>query len=96
MELISLEKSKRKGKRFVITFNNPRKTIHFGSDVGQTYIDHHDKVKRTNYLARHIVNEDWSSVNAGSLSRFLLWGSSRDIDKNLEKYLDRFNISRPY
>jgi Family of unknown function (DUF5754) len=93
MEFISLKESNRKGKRFVITFSNPKQTIHFGSDVGTTYIDSGDKVKRENYIKRHQVREDWSKVNAGSLSRFILWGDSRNINKNLKDYLRRFNIA---
>ena len=92
MQFISLKESTRKGKRFMITFDNPKQTIHFGSSVGTTYIDAGDKVKRENYIKRHQVREDWSKINAGSLSRFILWGSSRDINKNLNSYLRRFNI----
>jgi hypothetical protein len=95
MEFISLKESNRKGKRFMIIFNNPRQTIHFGSDVGTTYIDAGDKVKRENYIKRHQVREDWSKVNAGSLSRFILWGDSKNLTKNLLNYLQRFNISDP-
>jgi hypothetical protein len=94
MEFISLDKSKRDGKRYVIVFDNPKRTIHFGSDVGTTYIDEGDKEKRENYIARHKVNEDWSNVNAGSLSRYLLWGKSKNINRNLRDYLERFDISR--
>jgi len=93
MEFISLKESTRKGKRFMVTFDNPKQTIHFGSDVGTTYIDAGDKVKRENYIKRHQVREDWSKVNAGSLSRFILWGDSRNINKNLKDYLRRFNIA---
>ena len=35
--------SKVKGKRYYVVYNN--KTINFGSDVGSTFIDHHDKNK---------------------------------------------------
>ena len=43
----------------------------------------------------HQVREDWSKVNAGSLSRFILWGDSKNLTKNLLNYLQRFNISDP-
>ena len=94
MKFVSLEESNRKGKRFVMVLDEPKRTIHFGSDVGSTYIDEGDKTKRENYIKRHQVNEDWESVNAGSLSRFLLWGDSKNINKNLRSYLERFNIAR--
>ena len=50
MEFVSLKESSRDGKRYLITLNNPKRTIHFGSDVGSTYIDHGDKIKRKNIL----------------------------------------------
>ena len=49
--------SKVKGKRYYVVYNN--KTINFGSDVGSTFIDHHDKNKRKAWRARHskIINK---------------------------------------
>jgi hypothetical protein len=94
MKFISLKPSTRPEKRFMITFSEPKKTIHFGAKNGSTYLDHKDKTKRKNYLARHKVREDWSAVNAGSLSAELLWGSSTDINNNLNDYLRKFKISR--
>ena len=92
MIFISLEKSNKPDKKLVIKFSDPNLTIHFGSKHSSTYLDHHDKVKRSNYLKRHKVNENWDQVNAGSLSRYLLWGSSTDINENLINYLTKFNI----
>ena len=94
MKFVSLEESNRKGKRYVMVLDEPKRTIHFGSDVGTTYIDVGDKVKRENYIKRHQVNEDWDAVNAGSLSRYILWGDSKNINKNLLSYLERFNIAK--
>ena len=93
MKFISLEKSNKRGKKLVIKFSEPNRTIHFGSKNSSTYLDHHDKTKRSNYLKRHIVNEDWDQVNAGSLSAYLLWGPTTDLNINLITYLDHFNIS---
>ena len=76
----------------MITFSNPKKTIHFGQLGGSTYIDHKDKTKRTNYLKRHQVREDWNSVNAGSLSAFVIWGPTTSITENLVKYLEHFGV----
>jgi len=77
-----------------MVLDEPKRTLHFGSDVGSTYIDVGDKVKRENYIKRHQVNEDWDAVNAGSLSRYILWGDSKNINKNLLSYLERFNITK--
>ena len=92
MRFISLEKSNKPNKKYVIKFSDPNLTIHFGSKHSSTYLDHHDKVKRSNYLKRHKVNEDWNQVNAGSLSAYVLWGDSTDINENLINYLTKFNI----
>ena len=93
MRFISLEKSNKSDKKLKIKFSDPNLTIHFGSKNSSTYLDHHDKHKRSNYLKRHMVNEDWGNVNAGSLSAFLLWGPTTDLNTNLSRYLDKFNIS---
>jgi hypothetical protein len=87
-----IKASTRKEKRFMATFNNG-KTIHFGSANGQTFIDHGDKIKRENYINRHKKNEDWTKVNAGSLSRFLLWGDYTTLEQNHNVYMKKFNIS---
>ncbi len=85
MKFISLEKSNKPNKKLVIKFSDPNLTIHFGSKNSSTFLDHHDKVKRSNYLKRHKVNEDWDQINAGSLD-------STDMYANLLNYLDKFNI----
>jgi len=92
MKFESLTFSPRENKRFMITFSNPKKTIHFGLLGGATYIDHKNKIKRENYLKRHAVREDWNHINAGSLSAFVLWGPTTSITENLVKYLEHFGI----
>ena len=93
MRFISLKKSNKPNKKLVIQFSEPELTIHFGSKNSSTFLDHQDKTKRSNYLKRHMVNEDWEHVNAGSLSAYLLWGPTTDIKTNLMTYLDKFNIN---
>jgi hypothetical protein len=92
MKFISLKKSNKPNKKLVITFTEPDLTIHFGSKNSSTFLDHYDKVKRSNYLKRHKVNEDWNQVNAGSLSAYILWGDTSDMYANLINYLDKFKI----
>ena len=50
--------SKTKNKRYYVIYNN--KIINFGSKTNNTFIDHHDKNKRTAWIARHskIKNKD--------------------------------------
>jgi hypothetical protein len=93
MKFVSLEPSTRKTKRFKIEFSEPKKIFHFGLKNGNTYIDHHDDLKRENYLKRHMVNEDWSEVNSGSLSAFILWGPSSDLRINLKAFLRKYGIN---
>jgi hypothetical protein len=94
MKFISLEKSNKPNKKLVIKFSEPNLTIHFGSKHSLTYLDHHDKHKRSNYLKRHIVNEDWENpISRGALSMWLLWGPTTDLKTNLMTYLDKFNIN---
>lgn len=97
MKLIGLYKSGRKDKRYVFDYideEGKRKKIHFGLYKGSTYIDHQDKLKRKNYLARHRVREDWEKINAGSLSARLLWGDSVDLELNLKQYLKDFDFEK--
>jgi hypothetical protein len=92
MIFVSLKKSTRADKKYVIVFSNPDKTIHFGSKNSKTFLDHGDETIRNNYIKRHKVNEVWDKINAGSASRYILWGDSTSLDKNLSDYLKRFNI----
>ena len=43
--------STRKNKRFYVNYDN--KIIHFGSKTRETFIDHHDPVKKKFWRARH-------------------------------------------
>jgi len=94
MFFVSLKPSTRPNKKFMITFDQPKKTIHFGSKNSETYLNHRDKKKRLNYLRRHYVNENWDDpLSPGCLSAFILWGLSTDLSTNLEFYLKHFKIS---
>ena len=88
-----IKASTRKGKRFMVTFNNG-KIIHFGLRGGNTYIDHGDKIKRENYIKRHAVNEDFSNpYSAGALGRWLLWADYKTLDENHQAFMIFFRIS---
>ena len=90
--LISFKKSPKKDKKYVMVFRNPRRTLHFGSKTSKTFVESGSEEKKNAYLKRHRVNEDWTKINAGSASRFILWGDSKSVDKNLEDYIKRFKI----
>lgn len=85
-------------KRFKAVFKDKDHKIvfvtQFGAKNGQTYIDHHDKTKRENYIKRHkALGEEWNKINAGSLSRWILWGDSTNLISNIASYKKKFNLS---
>jgi len=92
--LIDFDKSDKKTKKFkiVLSMNGKKKTIHFGSRNSKTYVEGASDKKREDYIKRHKVREDWAEINPGSLSRFILWGDSNNLIKNLIQYLDNFKI----
>jgi hypothetical protein len=93
MIIKSITESKQKGKKYTIKFNEPNKTLHFGSKGSSTYLDHKNETKRDNYMARHAVREDWDDpLTAGTLSLYILWGPYTTFNKNLEYYKQQFNI----
>ena len=94
-EFIKLVNSDKPLKKYIFIYkedNGKIKKIHFGSKGSSTYLDNHDKIKRDNYLKRHKINEDWTKINPGSLSAFILWGDNIDLNKNLNNYLKRFKF----
>lgn len=93
---IQLQNSTRHNKKFMMVFYNNKKkfkTVHFGQRGSSTYLDHKDKVRRTNYIKRHQVRENFNNpYSAGSLSRFILWGAYTTLDKALKSYANRFRF----
>lgn len=66
-----------------------RKKIAFGSKNSNTYLSGATEQTRDAWIARHRVNENWHSVSAGALSRWILWssrtlaGGIRNFKKNV-------------
>jgi len=93
MKLVSVKPSPKPDKKYVATISNGRtKQIHFGSKGSTTFVNGASNEKKQAYISRHKVNENWSSVNPGSLSRFILWGSSRNMSSNIKTYKNKFNL----
>ena len=97
MKLI-ITKSDAKNKRLkaIFTDKNFKKTINFGFKGGSTYIDHSDKIKRKNYIARHQVREKKfynSPLHASTLSRFILWGESDNLKESIKLFKKKFNLT---
>ena len=91
---MKVEKSNRKNKRYVAIFNDGNR-IHFGFKGGSTYIDHKDKEKRKNYIARHEVLEKKfynDPKRPATLSRFLLWSEATNLKDAIKDYENKFNV----
>ena len=83
----TLKKSTRKNKRFMIN------KIHFGSDVGKTYIDHGDEKKKTAWIARHKNDKGYNDKESGIYySKHLLWGDSKTLEENIKSLEKKLNI----
>lgn len=100
MKLLNVEPTPaNSSKRLVATFckckgdtkcdPKDRPKIAFGSKTGNTYIDGVDDKTKENWLKRHTVREDWSKINAGSLSRYILW-SKRTLAGGIAEFRKRF------
>ena len=93
-----LRASHLKNKRYdgIFLGSNPTEksiVVPFGSPVHQNYLFHKDEKRRERYLKRHAVNEDWNNpFTAGALSRWILWGPTTDINKNIELFKSKFNL----
>lgn len=94
-------KKSTKDKRLMAIFSEPNKkdkVVHFGQKnpkVG-TFIDHGRKDLRKAYRARHEATEKkfYSDPKRPStLSRFILWGESDSLNKNISAYKKKFNLS---
>jgi|TARA_R110002074_G_scaffold226435_3_gene398024 hypothetical protein len=83
MPVYILGKSKRKGKRFVLMKDGI--AIHFGSDIGSTFIEHGDEKKRKAWEARHKMDKGYNDKNSGIYySRYLLWGDNDNLYSNIK------------
>jgi hypothetical protein len=100
MELVSIQPSTRKDKRFVANYlldNGKYKNTHFGLKNPKygTYIDHANDKRRKDYVARHLIMEKeliFNPITASALSMWILWGPYSDINKNIELFKKLFNV----
>ena len=91
--LVHFGKSDRDDKRFVARFKNPSKTTHFGQPGAKTFLDGASEETRQNFRRRHKRDLDTNNpLRSGYLSYYVIWGKSRDVEKNLKSYLNRFKI----
>ena len=70
-----------------------KKEIRFGAKGYTDYTLGASDGQRANYIARHRVNEKFEDpLTAGSLSRYILWGESRNIDENIAAFKNKFDV----
>ena len=83
------------GKAFkaIFTVDGKQKTVRFGTDSNYVLNKKKTVADRKAYIARHRVNENWSNpTTPGALSRYLLWGPTRDLNTNIRSFRTRFNV----
>lgn len=95
-KLLSVTKSDSPGKKWKAVFeldNGRTKTTHFGAAGMEDYTQHHDKVRREMYRARHKRDlKTGDPTRAGFLSMEVLWGDSTSFAQNLAAYKRRHNL----
>lgn len=94
---VKISKSTNKAKKLMAQFYEPKatkpfKTTHFGASGYTDYIKSKDKERRKRYLDRH-RKENWRDYkSAGSLSRYILWGSTTNLSNNIKLFARRFKL----
>ena len=89
----SFNKKKKYDAYFIDDNNELYKKISFGSKNASDYTIHGDKDRRYRYWVRHQANENWNTpYSAGSLSRYILWGDSKNINKNISSFKKKFDL----
>ena len=95
MKLLSVKPSHLPEKKYDATFETDSgrtKTVAFGAAGMDDYTKTHDTDQRARYLKRHSRNENWNKLDsAGALSRWILWGESTSLLKNIAAYKNRVN-----
>ena len=84
--------------KLVAVFKNKetkrKRTVHFGQFGADDYTKTKNKEQRAKYLERHgRGRENWDDpTTAGSLSRYILWGDSTSLQKNITDFKKKFNL----
>jgi hypothetical protein len=90
LQIVDIKPSDKKNKKFKVILNN-NATYDFGSLNSNTYIDHHDPIKKDNYLKRHMANEkEYNNItnlipSPSLFSYYLNWGNHTNINDNIKE-----------
>jgi hypothetical protein len=89
--LVKIVPSKNFTKKYDAHFSDGTKTS-FGDSSMEDYTQHGDEQRRASYRARHKKDLQTNDpTRAGYLSRYILWGNSTSVRKNIEEYKRMFN-----
>lgn len=93
---LDIVSSRNKNKKFDAIYtdlNGKFLIVPFGQKGASDYTTNFSDEKRINYLKRHHKNENWDNpFTSGSLSRYILWGNSTNINKNISDFKKLFNF----
>jgi hypothetical protein len=98
VKLLSFTKSSRPEKKYMVTIekNGRNKTIHFGDSSMKDYTKFSPSTRESHksaYVSRHSKREDWSDPStAGFWSRWILWGNSSSVSKNLQDAKRKYKL----
>jgi len=91
--LVEIKPSTIEGKKYMAIFQNPKKTVHFGSAGMDDYTLTKNKEQRERYRTRHKKDLETNDPRrAGFLSYYLLWGDSTSLQTNIKNYKSKFNL----
>ena len=93
MKLLSVTPSAKPEKKLDAKFETDTgrtKVVSFGQKGADDYTKTHDTEQRARYLKRHSNNENWYKKDSpGALSRWILWGESTSLMKNIQNYKNK-------
>lgn len=94
--LVTIRKSRKKGKKLEAVFESKRtgrrKTVPFGASGMSDYTKHKNPERKKRYLTRHRKRENWNDpVTPGALSRWILWNKP-SLQASITDYKRRFKF----
>lgn len=96
VKLKSITRTPNQNKEFLALFileNGKVKKVRFGTKSNYVLNKNKTEIDKKNYILRHKVNESFSNfLSPGSLSRYILWGNSRNINTNIASFKKKFKL----
>eukprot|EP00438_Fugacium_kawagutii_P004488 Skav200087 [mRNA] locus=scaffold694:98053:98340:+ [translate_table: standard] len=93
MKEVVIQKSSNPSKKYDAIVDG--KKISFGASGYSDFTKHKDEDRKQLYITRHKKNEDWTKLNAGSFSRYILWNKPT-ITSSIKDMERKFNIDIKY